>query len=60
MTYIDEICSSEFWPSLEAPFQSLIAAYNDKICWQKSLATLGGSDYLLALAINRPMPSDHF
>ena len=30
------------------------------MCRRNSLATPGGSDYLLALAVNRPMPSDDF
>ena len=60
MTHIHDRRASEFWPSLQAPLQSLTAGDGERICRRKSLATPGGSDYLLALAINRPRPSDDF
>ena len=60
ITHIHDRRASNFWPSLHAPLQALTDVEGERICRRKSLATPGGSDYLLALAINHPMPSDDF
>lgn len=60
MTRTHDLRTSEFWPSLHSPLQSLPSVDGEQIFRRKSLATPEGSHYLLALAFNQSMLNDDF
>ena len=60
MTHVHDRRASDFWPSASATLHSLTDFHSERICRRTSLATPGASDFLLALAINRPMASDDY